>query len=145
STVNQAFCLLNLLNAVSNASAEGPTCLPRHFGRLGSRPPIHPDRGHRRSRAAPRYPSEANRQWRFRRGDGRIPWTSEAEDSMQRNMDLVRMILMRLESSPAGWAPRDLGIKSFPPEQIGYHSYIMMQEGLIEGANSTTSDSAGPG
>ena len=57
---------------------------------------------------------------------------------MQRNMDLVRMILMRLETSPSGWAPNDLGIKSFPPEQIGYHVHIMMQEGLIEGNDVTT-------
>jgi hypothetical protein len=59
-------------------------------------------------------------------------------------MDLVRMILMRLESSPSGWAPNDLGIKSFPPEQIGYHAHIMKQEGLIEGANMTHLGSAGP-
>jgi hypothetical protein len=63
---------------------------------------------------------------------------------MQRNMELVRMILMRLESSPSGWAPRDLGIKSFPPEEIGYHAHIMMQEGLIEGSDVTPTDSAGP-
>jgi hypothetical protein len=63
---------------------------------------------------------------------------------MQRNMDLVRMILMRLETSASGWAPNDLGIKSFPPEQIGYHAHIMMQEGLIEGSDITTMHSAGP-
>jgi hypothetical protein len=63
---------------------------------------------------------------------------------MQRNMDLVRMILLRLETSPSGWAPNDLGIKSFPPEQIGYHAHIMMQEGLIEGSDATTVSSAGP-
>lgn len=38
---------------------------------------------------------------------------------MQRNMDLVRMILMRMESNPSGWAPQDLGIKEFPPGEIG--------------------------
>jgi hypothetical protein len=63
---------------------------------------------------------------------------------MQRNMDLVRMILMRLETSPSGWGPNDLGIKSFPPEQVGYHAHIMMQEGLIEGSDVTHSGSAGP-
>jgi hypothetical protein len=63
---------------------------------------------------------------------------------MQRNMDLVRMVLLRLEASPSGWAPNDLGIKSFPPEQIGYHAHIMMQEGLIEGSDITHTGSAGP-
>src|SRR4051812_39415744 len=48
---------------------------------------------------------------------------------MQRNMDLVRQILMRIESSSSGWAPDDFGIKSFSPEEIGYHAHIMMQEG----------------
>ena len=63
---------------------------------------------------------------------------------MQRNMDLVRMILVRLESSSGGWAPRDLGIHSFSPEEIGYHAHIMMQEGLIEGVDATTGHSSGP-
>ncbi len=51
---------------------------------------------------------------------------------MQRNMDLVRMILMRMESSPSQRTPDDFGIKSFLPEEIGYHAHIMEQEGLIE-------------
>jgi hypothetical protein len=63
---------------------------------------------------------------------------------MQRNMDLVRMILMRMEGNPSEWAPRDLGIKGFPPEEIGYHCHIMMQEGLIEGIDLTNAQSAGP-
>lgn len=63
---------------------------------------------------------------------------------MQRNMDLVRLILLRLEESRSGRAPEDLGIKSFPPEQIAYHSHIMLQEGMIEGTDITTMHSAGP-
>jgi hypothetical protein len=63
---------------------------------------------------------------------------------MQRNMDLVRMILLRLESSPKGWARNDLGIKSFSADQIRYHAHIMMQEGLIEGCDVTSSESVGP-
>jgi hypothetical protein len=59
-------------------------------------------------------------------------------------MDLVRMILLRLEASPSGRAPNDLGIVSFPAEQVGYHAHIMMQEGLIEGSDVTTMRSAGP-
>src|SRR4051794_317878 len=63
---------------------------------------------------------------------------------MQRNMDPVRIILMRLEGNPSGWAPRDLGIKGFPPEEIGYHAHIMLQEGLIEGTDVTSTASSGP-
>lgn len=63
---------------------------------------------------------------------------------MQRNMELVRMILLRLETSQSGWAPGDLGIKSFPPEQIGYHVHLMMQEGLVEADDVTHTGSTGP-
>lgn len=63
---------------------------------------------------------------------------------MQRNMDLVRMILTRLENSPEGWAPRDFGIQSFSPQEIGYHAHIMKQEGLIEAADVTHLGSPGP-
>jgi hypothetical protein len=63
---------------------------------------------------------------------------------MQRNMDLVRMILMRVEGSPSGRAPDDLGIKGYSLEEIRYHAHIMMQEGLIEGTDVTTMHSPGP-
>ena len=56
---------------------------------------------------------------------------------MQRNMDLVRMILMRIEGNPSGRAPDDLGIKGYSLEEIRYHAHIMMQEGLIEGTDVT--------
>lgn len=63
---------------------------------------------------------------------------------MQRNMDLVRKILLKLESSPGGWAPQDFGIQSFSHQEIGYHAHIMKQEGLIEAVDVTTMSSAGP-
>jgi hypothetical protein len=59
-------------------------------------------------------------------------------------MDLVRTILLRMEGGPTGRPPQDLGIKGFSPEEIGYHIRIMMQEGLIEGQNGTSMQSAGP-
>lgn len=62
---------------------------------------------------------------------------------MQRNMDLVRTILLRLEASPSGRASGDLGIKSYSPQEIGYHAHIMMQESLIEGIDVTTMSSKG--
>ena len=52
---------------------------------------------------------------------------------MQRNMDLVRIILMRIEDSPSGWAAPPFGLQGFAPEQVDYHSHIMMEDGLIEG------------
>jgi hypothetical protein len=63
---------------------------------------------------------------------------------MQRNMDLVRKILLKLENSPNGWAPQDFGIQSFSSQEIGYHAHIMMQEGLIEAVDVTDRGSSGP-
>ena len=63
---------------------------------------------------------------------------------MQRNMDLVRAILLRIESGSSGRATQNFGIEGFPPDQIGYHAHIMMQEGLIEGIDVTNSESKGP-
>lgn len=63
---------------------------------------------------------------------------------MQRNMDLVRMILLRMEASPTGRAPQDLGIQSFPADEVRYHAHIMTQEGLIEGVGITTMQSSRP-
>jgi hypothetical protein len=59
-------------------------------------------------------------------------------------MDLVRAILMKIESNPSGWAPRDFGIQGFPPDQVGYHAHIMMQEGLIDATNVTHLASESP-
>jgi hypothetical protein len=63
---------------------------------------------------------------------------------MQRNMDLVRTILMRIEDSRSGWAAHPFGIAGFAPDQVGYHAHIMMEEGLIEGSDVTTMASRGP-
>lgn len=51
---------------------------------------------------------------------------------MQRNMDLVRTILMWIEDSPSGWAAPPFGIAGFTPEQVSYHAHIMMEDGLLE-------------
>ncbi|MCI0378298.1 MAG: DUF2513 domain-containing protein [Gemmataceae bacterium] len=63
---------------------------------------------------------------------------------MERNMDLVRTILMRLESGRTAGEDRNFGILGFTRDQIGYHTHIMMQEGLLEGVDVTTQHSQGP-
>jgi hypothetical protein len=63
---------------------------------------------------------------------------------MQRDMDLVRQILLALEQHPSGFAPDDLQIDGYTRDQIAYHAYIMGQAGLIEVADTTTMDSSGP-
>jgi hypothetical protein len=63
---------------------------------------------------------------------------------MQRNMDLVRTILMRIEDSAAGRAKHPFGIEGFTAEQVGYHAHIMNEDGLIEAIDTTSFESSGP-
>jgi hypothetical protein len=57
---------------------------------------------------------------------------------MKRDMDLVRKILLAIEENPQGFFNKRLLIEGYSAEQIGYHVYLMMQAGLVEGADATT-------
>jgi hypothetical protein len=59
-------------------------------------------------------------------------------------MDLVRTILLRIESSSSGWASSPFNIAGFTPEQVGYHAHIMKEDGLIEAVDVTTFESKSP-
>jgi hypothetical protein len=63
---------------------------------------------------------------------------------MKREMDLVRKIIFALEERPSGFAPSDLTITGYIEEQIGYHVHLMIQAGLLEGADATTSEDKSP-
>jgi len=63
---------------------------------------------------------------------------------MKRDMDLVRKILLTIEESPHGFFNEFPTIQGYSGEQVGYHSYLMIQAGLIEGADATTMDSESP-
>jgi hypothetical protein len=85
----------------------------------------------------PRQFDAKKKRWRRVRGIGMLlqeqkSVTPSAGSAMQRNMDLVRTILMRIEDSPSGWAAHPFGIAGYTPEQVGYHARIMMEDGLIE-------------
>lgn len=54
---------------------------------------------------------------------------------MQRNMDLVRTILMRIEASYALKVSPPFGIVSAGPEEVSYYVHIMKEDGLIEAVN----------
>src|SRR5262245_34913165 len=57
---------------------------------------------------------------------------------MQRDMDLVRAILMRIADSPSRGAVEPFGILEATPEEIRYHSHIMTEDGLIESVDLTS-------
>ncbi len=57
---------------------------------------------------------------------------------MQRDMELVRKILLTIADSEPAWAPDDLDIEGYTQEQIGYHSLLLIEAGLAEGQDDTT-------
>ena len=64
---------------------------------------------------------------------------------MKRDIELVRSILKWIEEREEG---RNIGwqieIEGFNEEQIGYHVYLMGQAGLLEVADTSSSDSRSP-
>src|SRR5688500_16315619 len=63
---------------------------------------------------------------------------------MQRDMDLVRQILLAVEDHPNGFAPNDITIAGYTSEQISYHAHLMGEAGLLNVIDITTNDSTGP-
>jgi hypothetical protein len=56
---------------------------------------------------------------------------------MKRDMDLVRLMLLRIERTPSAWATQPFGIQYFAPQQVRHHAQIMIEDGLIEGSEGT--------
>lgn len=56
---------------------------------------------------------------------------------MQRDMDLVREILLAAEASPHGFGPSSIAIDGHSDEEIGYHIYLLGQAGLVEATDRT--------
>lgn len=63
---------------------------------------------------------------------------------MKRDMSLVRHLVLAIEASPSGFAPRDLAVDGYTHEEIGYHLHIMLEAGLIRGADVTTQGAKSP-
>ena len=63
---------------------------------------------------------------------------------MKRDMDLVRRILLKIEESPTGRAPREVEIEGYTAQQIKYHIFIMIEGGLVEGVRTQHLQSPGP-
>ena len=63
---------------------------------------------------------------------------------MQRDMDLIRAILLKLEEHPHGFAPNQLEIEGFTREQVGFHAALMHQAGLIDAAKVTAISDLSP-
>lgn len=62
---------------------------------------------------------------------------------MQRDMELIRKILLVIEQSDSGWAPQ-LQIEGYSEAQIGYHAYLLIDAGLAHGQDASTLRSDAP-
>lgn len=63
---------------------------------------------------------------------------------MKRDLELIRKLVLAVESSPSGYVKEDVKIEGYSPEQIGYHSYLLIDAGLARGVDITTSGSSSP-
>lgn len=57
---------------------------------------------------------------------------------MQRNWELIRKILLKLEEQPEALGCLDSDIKGYPPETVAYHYHILHQAGLIRAQDAST-------
>ena len=63
---------------------------------------------------------------------------------MQRDMDLIRTILLEMASHEHGFVSNWSGPEGYGREQLGYHFYLLDQAGLIRGHDITTTSDASP-
>lgn len=63
---------------------------------------------------------------------------------MKRDLDLIRKIALAIEDLPTGYLLDQLKIEGYTSEQIGYHSYLVVDSGLAEGRDITTSEDSSP-
>ena len=57
---------------------------------------------------------------------------------MKRDYNLIRLLLIEIEKSEEMLLSSDLRITEYDSEQIAYHAALLVDAGLIEGADSST-------
>jgi hypothetical protein len=63
---------------------------------------------------------------------------------MQRDMDLIRQLLFRMEHHSGGFAPQDYAVEGYTADQVGYHIWLLGQAGLMKVVDVTSQASSGP-
>jgi len=56
---------------------------------------------------------------------------------MKRDMDLVRALLMAVESHPTGFAPDEIEVSGYTQEEIAYHAFLLNEAGLVHAVEMT--------
>jgi Hypothetical protein (DUF2513) len=59
-------------------------------------------------------------------------------------MDLIRKIILAVESHPDGFAPQELAINGCTADQVNYHIWLMGQGGLLQVVENTNLASKSP-
>ena len=54
---------------------------------------------------------------------------------MKRDLELIRNLVLAIEASPTGYAPDKIDIPGYSPEQIAYHSYLLIDSGFAKGVD----------
>jgi hypothetical protein len=54
---------------------------------------------------------------------------------MKRDLDLIRKIILAVEDLPTGMVSDEIEIDGYTSEQIGYHSYLIVNSGLAQGVD----------
>ncbi len=62
---------------------------------------------------------------------------------MKRDMDLIREMLLAIESAPHGFAPK-IKIQGYTQEEIGYHAVLLEEAGLAKVNDITMEGSETP-
>jgi hypothetical protein len=57
---------------------------------------------------------------------------------MKRDLDLIRKLILAVEELPTGSVLSDMEIDGYSAEQMGYHSYLVVNAGLAEGIDVET-------
>lgn len=63
---------------------------------------------------------------------------------MKRDLDLIRKLILAVEDLPTGSVLSDIQIDGYSAEQIGYHSYLVVDASLAEGLDVGTSTDTSP-
>jgi len=63
---------------------------------------------------------------------------------VKRDLNLIRKIIVTVEDGPTGFVHGDVNIDGYSHEEIGYHSYLIVNSGLAEGFDATSTTDTSP-
>ncbi len=63
---------------------------------------------------------------------------------MKRDLDLIRKIILAVEDLPTGTVPDEIESDGYTSEQIGYHSYLIVDSGFAEGEDMGAFEDTSP-